>query len=385
MSTLIFRREGDGHKPIVSNDGQKVGFGDLDLNVVHVPNPSAIWPIGSGRDIQFENNDVVTWTRTSGRWQADLRAFDGGHQTGDNPGLVAGNKFVADNGHWASLYLPTDPTQRRLTYDGRVLKQGYVHNVEMCGDYMVTVEGDVTREFVVYHNGIIQRKHALPSSANSYRVSEWGWITYGYWGPCGLITPVGRVHDLTVTPWKQEGVAKLLHLPNGFTWAWSATVAPKSQVAQVVGRVILEHQGVWFSDTWCIQLLFPAEYLDAGWFADRSAFTVAGAANVGSSTPIEVHLVPISSPRVQLTDEGGEEPPPPEDEVNAPGITITHWDPVLSESGTYLYAWTDRNNPLHQFRLIFENGNVRVEMTYDGWQSKSDYSSATSRHVDIKN
>lgn len=386
MNTLIFRREGDGHKVVVSDDGQKVGFGDRDLNVVHVPNPAAVWPIGEGRDLQFLSNDLVTWTRDvpdgRRRWVADLRMFDGGQPTGELPWIVAGNKFVADKGHWASVLLPVDRSQRRLTYDGVVVKQGYVDDVEICGDYMVTIEGE-PRKFVVYHQGAVQREHPLPPNANKYRVSDQGWITFGYYGPCGLITPEGRVHDITVTPWKQEGVAKIVHLPNGFPWAWSATVAPSSKVAQVVGRPILPLNGGWFTDTWCIQILFPAEYLDVAWYPERSSFTVAGSANLGTSTPVEVHVVPITSNRVQLKDEATE-PPPEEEEVNAPGITITHWDPVLTQGGDHKYEWFDRNNPQHQFRITFKGGHFRVEMTYDGWQTKIDRSSATSRYVDIK-
>lgn len=300
MSTLVYTYNGDGHRPVVSPDGQKVAWGDENLKVVHVPNPEAIWVIGPGRDIRFLNNDVVTWVKIlssnmATRYTGSLSAFDGGQPTSDDPTLVAGNDFYAGNNAWASVLVE----HRRLTYRSNTLgfEKRNVRKVRMCGRWMVTIEiiEDGSEVFAVYEQGTLVRVHGLPQNANDYKVSSEGWITYGYYGTTWLLTPNNVIHNITVTPHAQEFPACLVHLPNSVTWAWTSTVFESGEPA-VIGRpLILGTDGFYTSQKQCAILHdFPAEGVNVGWWSEFSSFTVAGSANLGNNTPLQVHVVPLT-------------------------------------------------------------------------------------------
>src|SRR5688572_5001717 len=184
MSTLIFRFEGDGHKPRVSPKGNLVAWGNTFLRVVDVANPAAIWPVGEGRALRFLDNDHITWVKPTSNFTAnlyhdDLRFFSGGIKDEiADPSLVAGNDFDASNGHWASVLV----SQNRLTYD-YTRRSSIASAVRMSGDYMLVVEEiKGSRYFVVYHQGLLSKIRPIPANANEFLISEQGWITYGYFG-----------------------------------------------------------------------------------------------------------------------------------------------------------------------------------------------------------
>lgn len=386
MTTLIFRFDGDGHRPRVSPEADLVAWGDTRLQVVSLVNTDARWFAGQGRAIRFLNNQFVTWVKplsdlTAERYQDDLTAFRGGIPQNDPVELVGGNDFEASNGHWASVLEKT----RRLTLDGKEIKRG-VRAVRMCGNFMLTVEQlDFTEAFRVYSlDSGMSRTYGLPPTANEFAVSEKGWITFGYYGPSGVITPDGSIHYINVVP--QESLARIVHLPNGQVWAWTSTVVGEKPL--VLGRPLIFKDGKWVSDENCVQLPFPAERVDAGWWVERQSFTVAGAANLGHTTPLEVHVVPVNYPRskVVISEPPPVELPPEEDLLNKPGITIGPSDyakTIQNGVDTQIVYWKDRNNPGHEFRVRITNGSLKVEMTYDGWKTLSDYT-GSSRPVTVK-
>jgi hypothetical protein len=306
MSTLVYEYSGDGHRPEVSPDGQKVAWGDENLKVVHVPNPAAIWPVGPGRDLRFLTNDLITWVRVLGstaaqRYQADLRNFSVGLPTLDPAELVAGNDFYASNGTWISVL----ERLRRLTYRSpstQFEKLG-VRAGRLKGDWLATIETKGSGEVVVlYHRGLTFREFPLHRDFHRFNVSEKGLITFGYYGQTWLLTHDGRVHDITICPNKQESVARLVHLPNGETWAWTSTVF--LDVPMVIGRpLIITEIEVKSSDQCVVLRDFAAEGVDAGWWTERQAFTVAGSANLGNTTPLQVHVVPLTHSREKLEDK----------------------------------------------------------------------------------
>ncbi len=308
MSTLVYQFGPEGEVQAVSPDGQKVAYGTTDLRVVHVPNPTAIWPIGAGRAPRFLDNDHVTWIRPidlrhSQRFVADLRAFTANPPpTDEDTELLASNDFEASNGHWGSSFIDNAYAVplRRLAYDNRVLGTNQ-SGCRMAGRYLLTIRADTV--FEVYRDGVLWYACPRPADANEYQISTEGWITCGYYGVSRLITPDGRLHNISVAPWGQEGPARLVHLPDGSVWAWTAT---NNRIEQpiVLGRPLIQTAtGKWFSDPECVELPdFPATSLAVAWWAERASFTVAGSANLGHETPCQVHVVPSSMARAEVPD-----------------------------------------------------------------------------------
>lgn len=75
------------------------------------------------------------------------------------------------------------------------------------------------------------------------------------------------------------------------------------------------------------------------------------------------------------------DPPPPEDDMHAPGVTIDHWDSALSATGDWKLAFHDRNEDAPTvMEVTFHNGYLRVKMTN---AEGVDISGATNRHVTI--
>jgi hypothetical protein len=385
MSTLVYRYDdGDGHYPLVSPDGNLVAWGNKQLRVISVENPSDIWSIGEGKDIRFIGDDILTWVNILSATTA--RRFVGTHSgkqsfpTFDDERLVAGNDFEASRGSWASVLIET----RRLAVNNREWFLG-VRAVRMCGSYMLTIEQRGAHEvFAVYFDGQFQREHALPANANRFRISELGWITFGYYGLCGLITPEGGIYDITVTPWLQEHVARIVHLPDGNVWAWNATVTPNGNPL-VLGRPLRFNTELrrWYSDATCVQLPFPAELVDAVF--KNGNFIVAGSANLGTVTPLEVHRVNENHPRAILERiEPEPEPEPEEPEVNNPGIDVFDFAKTIERGKDALIVhWKDRNNPGVESKVRIVNGSLKIETTYDGWQTKTD-KTERSRPVNVK-
>jgi hypothetical protein len=302
VSTLVYTFEPEGNVQAISPDGQKVAFGNTSLQVVHVPNPAAIWPIGSGRSLRFIDDDHVTWIRpvsavTAQRFVADLRAFDANiPPTGDDPFFVAANEFEASGSHWASAFTAA----RRVAFDNRLLTTG-VTSVRMAGQFLLTVRDNVT--FEVYLNGVLDWSAPKPTEANEFQISTHGWITYGYYGPAKMITPDGMIHDISVAPWGKEGVARLVHTVDGEVWAWSSTNNRIDEPMVLGRRLTFGTNGKWRSEAECIVLTaFPADTICVAEWDTHGAYVVAGSANLGRSTPLQVHVVPIDTARIPVPD-----------------------------------------------------------------------------------
>lgn len=305
MSTRVYQSGPEGKVQAVSSDGEKVAIGDTSLQVVHVPNPDAIWPLGAGRSPRFLDDDHVTWIRPidlthAQRYVADLRAFDGGQSTGDKTGLVSGNDFEAAGGHWGSALIAgnEEASGRRIAFDNRILTLGR-SGLRMAGRFQLTIRQDTV--FEVYENGVFVRQHPKPPDANEYQISTEGWITCGFYGVAHLITPDGQLHDITVAPWGQEGPPRLVHLPDGSVWAWSAMNNRLGQ-SIVAGRPLRWERGSWYSDSDCITLPdFPATDLSVGMWVGHG-FTVAGSANLGTTYPCQIHVAPLNMARAPIPD-----------------------------------------------------------------------------------
>ena len=317
--TILLAPAGDGWWPVLSPNATLVAFGNTDLRVVDLKG-GGVWPVGAGRHLRFLNDATVTWTREidpthHARWQGDLKAWTGGAATADDPALVAGNTFDARHGHWASWL---DAEQRVVRDNVRVAHNA--RGVSVYGDHLLTVENDA--EFVVYHNGLFASRLPLPTGANSWKLQARGWIPFGYWGPSQAYDPDGLIRDLTVTPYRQEGLASLVWTPDGELWVWTATERPGDLKRALLGRpfgstdcVIIEHDG--FS------------WLDAGW-ANEVGFVIAGCSDLGAC---QVWGVPRNAERRAIDRWAeaapGPEPPEPGPEPAAPPkVTISSYAPT---------------------------------------------------------
>jgi hypothetical protein len=136
-----------------------------------------------------------------------------------DPALVAGNWFDASSGHWASSL-----STSRLTYDGAVLTDRGL-GVRVAGEWLATGRdlGGGSWGIAVYLAGQLQREIRPQGPANVYQISDRGYVAYGYNGPARLNAPDGSDRDVTVTPWRVEGVPAIVHRGSE-TWLVSGTV-----------------------------------------------------------------------------------------------------------------------------------------------------------------
>jgi hypothetical protein len=349
----------DGWYPRVSPDACKVAFGNVDLGVLLLEGGRARWPIGPGRMLRWLTNEIVTWTkplddRKALRFSADLRMFDGGRPTRDDPELVGANEFEANGlGQWAAWR----EADRRLVYDGRILEAGGTRGVKMGGRYLLTVIED--RLFRLYHDGVPVREYPLPPTANAWEVSPEGWISYGYWGEARAIDPLGVDRDLTVSPWRREGVPRIV-AARGEPWAWTASERPDTGAVLVIGRPV--------GSATVIRLEgFAAASLDVAYAPVEDAFLVVGA---GTRGELAAWRVPRTAPRQAFPawpepgggagggGAGGEEG----DVHKIPRVSIDKWDPVLRASGSWEVVASDPDNPGHGVRVWMERGDLYVEL-----------------------
>lgn len=315
---LLYSKTGDVWEPKLSSDGRFVACGGAGQHdapprvcVVHLASGQEI-PLGRGRAIHWIGPSTVTWVVNldnlrSERWHAQIIDQDGSifalnvSKTPDDPAIVAGNKFAASNGHWASWL----DEGKRVVYDGRVLSTR-ASGLAMAGEYLVYVEDGT--HFVRVWNGTFSVRFPLPERANSFTMAANGIIGYGYYWPARIINLQGVDIDVTATPWRQESVPWIVDAEIDGIWAWTATVSPSDNDGMVLGRplgslncIIIDH--------------FPAVSLDVV-IAGRT-FIIAGSDDTGH---LQVHRYGFDHPRalvaggpVVVPDPDPSTPEPPKD------------------------------------------------------------------------
>jgi hypothetical protein len=373
--TLLYAPSGDGWWPVLSPSGYLVAFGNTDLRVVDLRS-GGTWPIGPGRNLRFLDDVTVTWTRDVDdyhmtRWTGDLRAWDGGRQTYDDPALVAANTFDARDRHWAS-YLTVEA---RVVRDDAILATG-VRGVSVYGDDTLTVgDGDTT--FRVYRQATLARTLALPADANIWKLQARGWIPFGYWGQSRAYDEHGVIHDLTVTPYRGEGLASLVWAGDQL-WVWTATERPSDLRRALLGRplgatdcVVIENEGL--------------ANLDAAYTTDLG-FIVCGCSDRGQ---LLVYRVPLDATRTPINVWAGTEPEPPEppepepppagDGYNAPAVAIRSYGPQISADSDWRAEIDDGQNPGWSYTVELLHGSFHFSIR----NPKGEDRSATARPVQI--
>lgn len=292
-------RAADAWWPVLSRNGQDLVAGNVALRAWHLPaltneSTPAHWSIGPGRNGRFIRRSVVTFTREIStlrheRWEYDLRTGEA-RVTQDDPALVAGNTFDADeSGHWASWL----QAGNRIAYDNRIISDnGY--GLCVAGNQVAYKDFNAGKFVVRNPSAGLFARYDLPADANNFTLSPEGYIGYGYYWPARVITTDGAVADVTASPWRREGVPVLCRA-NGVLWVWTWTQRPGDNQGIVMGRPFAAG-----GPQHCVQVPFDAD----AWLSvsfDGTYFVVAGCSSVGGT--MECWLVSPNEPLEPMHDE----------------------------------------------------------------------------------
>jgi hypothetical protein len=289
MKQRVLARTGDFWWARLNATGDRLVCGNASLKVLALDQPGVWWPVSEiGRSGRWVDPRTVTYitpiTGTTARrfTAAEIDGYNGRNAGGDLD-LIAGNAFETNgSGAWASWLAPN-----RLAI-GNTLISLDATGLHAGGPYFVSASLSAPRRFLIYNGGTFLHDLPLPPRANDWSVSEQGWIGYGYYWEARVLSPAGNDHDLTITPWRQESVPQIVHLPTGETWVWTATVRPDTQQPLVLGRPL--------GAVTCIVLDgFPAAGLSVV-YADNH-FVVAGHDDRGN---LQVWTVTADEARVPL-------------------------------------------------------------------------------------
>ena len=211
-----------GRFPQLSSDGRYVvyGFGQVwaaDLQTGEEKN------LGAGVAGNWISDDTLTFVRdysTPTKSNADRYEVKVGEwiakKTNDDPTLVAGNEFVAADGHWAS-YL----ARNRLVYDGRVLvASGGGGKLSISQNLLAYAKDSDNTAINLWQDG--QLTNTYPAKTPIFEINvNMGYIAYGGLGPIHGIAPNGQDIDLTVIPWRSEAHGQVVFV-NGQAWVASS-------------------------------------------------------------------------------------------------------------------------------------------------------------------
>jgi hypothetical protein len=221
MITELFRFNGDGWWPRISNDASKVCFGNTESRVFEI-NTGRVWSAFPARQSRWIHDDVVTFTVQIGENQAKrfTRNWGGVQEHTDNPSLVAGNDFDADKGHWLSCL-----SAGRLVLDGRII-DGRYRNAQMRWPWVVATKDDA--ELVWWRDGVHYARAPLPARANELRLQDSSAVRTGYFWDVQDIGPHAAVVDVTATPWRREKPHVMCADHN-----WTSTETPDGRLGTI--------------------------------------------------------------------------------------------------------------------------------------------------------
>lgn len=280
MITELFRFDGDGWFPRVSNDAGKVCFGN-GLSRVYEVTTGKLWSAFPARQSRWLTDSIVTCTVEIDTLHAKRLERDGVviAEQDDKPELVAGNDFDADQGHWLSCF-----AAGRLVLDGRVI-DGHFRNAQMRWPWVVATQDD--REIVWFLNGILCARAPLPARANELRLQGDGSVTTGYFWDAREIEPHVPVLDVTVTPWRREKPHVMCNEVR-----WTSTETPDGRLGVL---------GVYAPDQAIIIDGWGCAWLDVKYDGSRDRFIVAGCDSNGQ---LRIYSIDVETPRQSISKWG---------------------------------------------------------------------------------
>lgn len=214
-------------------------------------------------------------------------------RTTENTSIIAGNEFVARDGHWASFIANAS---MRLAKDNQIVATGVGGATDISGSQVVHA-CDNTNAMICLRTGTtLTRTFGTLAPLNQMTMTA-GYIVYGGYGPVRGITPLGNDVNLRLSPNFNEGggrsqgirtgSAAQIVLVNGTYWVATVAWDPIGGGAYIFLRP-------WGSNT-AIVLNAPAVSLDVqvvgtnfiiGYNNDRGGMAVI--------------TVPINSPRILI-------------------------------------------------------------------------------------
>ena len=222
---------------------------------------------------------------SAGFYRYETEINSGTTKKNETPGLVSANSWVAVDGHYTS-YLASDGG--RIAQDNKLVVSGAGGAMSVSQDKIVHACDNTNAEICVRKNdGTFLKKYTAKTSLHGTATKN-DHIAYGGYGPVRGITPTGTDIDLTVTPWRLEGIG-----PGGIfyvgTTPWVVTTTWDDYTGN--GFVILRP----WADNRAIAVVADAVGVSIG--IRGNDFVIAYWSDVGK---MYVVTVPISSPRSSL-------------------------------------------------------------------------------------
>ncbi len=232
----------NGKNPQLSLDGRYVtyGFGE---NWVADLQTGEEKTFGTGNNGWWIANDKYTYIKeinnnqeaeryevNIGEWVSNL--------VNDDKALVAGNLFVAADGHWASWLEDTG----RIAYDNELLGTNLGGFIWISGNQIVHANGTNNEKVLIYTNKQNIAAYQSQVTVNQLTLNK-GYIVYGGLGPMHGITPDGQDVDLTVAPWRIENYGQVFFVDNA-PWVASATFDASKQKGYIMLRPWNQNDGI---------------------------------------------------------------------------------------------------------------------------------------------
>ncbi|MDP2642010.1 MAG: hypothetical protein Q8P21_01830 [bacterium] len=228
-------------------------------------------------------------------------------RTSDNPGNVEGNVFKAKDNHWASYLAPT-----RIAKDNQVIVSGGTGGViAISGNTLVHACTNENQSICVRDGANLSKTYQVRTPLHQMEINS-GYILYGGSGPVRGITPSGTDIDLTVSPWRYEGIGDLTSV-NNTVWVTTTSWDSSANTGYIFVRP-------WGSIS---TIAIPAEAVSVSTIYKDGDFVIAYNDDSGR---MKVVTVPADSPRTIVTSSGPTNP-------NTPPAGGTNTSATLGTSG----------------------------------------------------
>jgi hypothetical protein len=286
----------NGWFPKISPTGLYVGCG-FGQTFILEPSTDRIWPFNARSYWpHWIQPDVLTYVREDNdngtlqtRFEVPVSSMIAIPQAGD-PAILAGSKFVADGGHWASQQAGSS---RKLAYDGAVLANDSGPAIWISQNWLSFARnvGGMNGAVAVYRDGVHVRDYPLGAGvgeAHEIAIGR-GYVVYGGYGNIRGIDPNGNDIDLTIAPWKWEARAMVFFV-GGNPWVASTSYSSKWERGYILLR------------PWGAQ---EAIVLEDGDAASLDVVEVNGEIIVVMNTPngvLSVRKMRSDSPRVRIVE-----------------------------------------------------------------------------------
>ncbi len=230
----------NGKNPQLSPDGRFVTYGFGENWVADLENGEER-TFGTGHNGWWIANDKYTYIKEltgSGTQRYEVKIGEWiSNLVNDDSSLVAGNQFVAADGHWASWLSGNG----RIAYDNEVLGTDLGGQIWVSENQLVHSSTNKD-EILVYTNKQNTKTYTSQVTVNELRTNK-GYIVYGGLGPMHGITPDGQDVDLTIAPWRIENFGQVFFVDNA-PWVASSTFDTTNQKGYIMLRPWGQNDGI---------------------------------------------------------------------------------------------------------------------------------------------